>query len=91
MRETALFVGWDRTHPGREIGAIDTYHEWIELLRRLEVEGEIEGFQTVLLQPHGGELDGFTLVSGEPEKLAALPVREDVHRLEARLGASTRS
>ena len=28
--------------------------------------------ETILLSPHGGELDGFTLVYADPLKLAAL-------------------
>lgn len=84
MTETVLFIGWGMTHPGREQLARKTYEEFIEILRALKSEGEIEGFETILLAPHAGELDGFTLVYGAPEKLAALPMREDVHRLRLR-------
>lgn len=84
MSDTALFVGWGSTHPGREQFARKHFEEWIEILERLKAEGEIERFETVLLAPHGGELDGFTLVYAPPEKLAALPLRPDVHRLQAR-------
>lgn len=84
MGDTALFVGWGGTHPGREHFAQKTFAEFVEILEELKAEGEIERFETVLLAPHGGELDGFTLVYGEPEKLAALPMREDLHRLRSR-------
>ena len=84
MGDTALFVGWGGTHPGREELARKTFAEFVEILNRLKAEGEIERFETVLLAPHGGELDGFTIVYGKPEKLAALPMREDLHRLRMR-------
>lgn len=84
MKETALFVGWGHVHPGREKIALEGYHAWMEILAELKREGEIDDFQTVLLGPHGGELDGFTLIYGEPVKLAALPMREDLHRLRVR-------
>jgi hypothetical protein len=84
MSETAVFVGWGGTHPGREELARKTFAEFVEILEELKAEGEIEGFETVLLAPHGGELDGFTLVHGEPEKLIALPLRADLHRLQMR-------
>jgi hypothetical protein len=80
----ALFVGWGGTYPGRERFALAHFAEWTEFLKRLEAEGEIERFETVVLAPHGGELDGFTLVYGTPEKLAALPIREDLRRLRTR-------
>ena len=39
MRETALFVGWGRTHPGREIAALETFHEWTGILEQLSGQG----------------------------------------------------
>lgn len=84
MSDTAWFVGWGGTYPGREKSALKHDAEWIEILTQLKAEGEIERFETVLLGPHGGELDGFTLVYGSPDKLAALPMREDLHRLQTR-------
>ena len=84
MRDFALFVGWGGTHPGRETVALEHEAEWQEILRRAKAEGEIEHFETVLLGPHGGELDGFTLVYGTPEKLFALQLREDVLALRTR-------
>lgn len=84
MRDLALFVGWGGTYPGREPFALQHFAEWEEILTRAKAEGEIEGFETVLLGPHGGELDGFTLVYGTPEKLFALQMREDIVALRAR-------
>jgi hypothetical protein len=84
MRDTAMFIGWGGTHPGREELAQKTFAEFVDVLKELQAAGEIERFETVLLAPHGGELDGFTLIYGEPAKLAALPMREDLHRLRLR-------
>lgn len=84
MTETVLFVGWGMTHPGREQLARKTYAEFIEILGTLKAEREIDGFETFMLAPHAGELDGFTLIYGTPEKLAELPMREDLHRLRMR-------
>ena len=36
---------------------------------KLQERGEIESFEAVLLEPHGGELGGFLLLRGEAEKL----------------------
>jgi hypothetical protein len=84
MRDFALFVGWGGTHPGREPFALKHEAEWQEILTRAKAEGQIDDFETVLLAPHGGELDGFTLVYGTPEKLAALQMRDDLVALRTR-------
>ena len=86
MSETALFIGWGGVHPGRERIALDGYHEWLEILEDLKAKGEIEDFVNVVLGPHGGELDGFTLVFGEQVKLLQISQREDVHRLQLMAG-----
>lgn len=84
MSDTALFVGWGDTHPGREAFAHKHFAEFTEILEGLEAAGEIESFETVLLDPHGGDLDGFTLVRAAPEKLVELWLRDDLNRLAAR-------
>lgn len=84
MRDTALFVGWGKTHPGRESFALKHEAEWKEILIKLKADGEIEDYETILLGPHGGELDGFTLVYGTPEKLALLPMRKELEVLRTK-------
>ncbi|MGE5691832.1 MAG: hypothetical protein ACM33B_14860 [Pseudomonadota bacterium] len=84
MVDTALFVGWGKTYPGREPFALKHYEEFIGILEKLKAEGLIERFEPVLLAPHGGDLDGFVLVYGEPDKLVVLRQREDLHDLQLR-------
>ncbi len=84
MKETALFVGWGGTFPGREHSGLETYREWTEILEGLKATGEIEDFMTVLLSPHGGELNGFTLVFADTPKLFELMASEDGERLRRR-------
>lgn len=82
MGDTALFIGWGSTHPGREPTARRHFAQWVEILERLKAAGEIEGYEHVLLAPHGGELDGFTLVHGTPEHLARIQARDDLRTLQ---------
>ena len=84
MRDFALFVGWGGTHPGREPFAMKHFAEWQEILVRQKEEGVIEDFEHVLLAPHGGELDGFTLVYGDPQRLWALTMEEELVSLRTR-------
>jgi hypothetical protein len=87
MTDTALFIGWGRTIPGREHHALKLYEETIELLDAAVKAGEIDGYEPVLLEPHGGELEGFILVKGSVEKLAAFQAREDAERLRIEASA----
>ena len=84
MQETATFVGWGARLPGRELSAIQTFKEFTELLEDLKQTREIEDYLPVVLGPHGGELEGFVLIFAEPEKIAKIVKREDVHKLQLR-------
>ena len=50
----------------------------------LQGGGEIESFEAVLLEPHGGDLGGFFLVRGEREALARVRTSEDFGRVIVR-------
>jgi hypothetical protein len=39
---------------------------------KLKQRGEIESYEVVLLEPHGGDLGGFALIRGTPAKLNRL-------------------
>jgi len=81
MTDTALFIGWGNTHPGREHQARKLFDETVAVFAELKQHGEIDRFEPVLLAPHGGELYGFFLVYGVPEKLLAMQMREEIIRL----------
>jgi hypothetical protein len=72
MKKGALFVGWGAIIPGREKSASRVLGEAMEYLQRLKEEGVIDSIDVVLLEPHGGELEGFVLIRGEHDCLAKL-------------------
>jgi hypothetical protein len=84
MADAALFIGWGPAVRGRERQALTVFGEAVEFYRQLQQAGEIESFEPVFLEPHGGDLAGFFLLRGEREKLARLRVRDDFTRLVAR-------
>jgi hypothetical protein len=86
MADAALFVGWGNTVRGRERTALKVFADAIQFYGGLQQSGEIESMEPIFLEPHGGDLAGFFLVRGDSEKLAALRVREDFVRLNARAG-----
>ena len=69
---------------GRERQALTVFGEAVGFWTQRQQQGEVETFDTVFLEPHGGDLLGFFLIRGEREALAALRVRDDVVRLNLR-------
>jgi hypothetical protein len=84
MADSGLFIGFGATVRGRERQAIKVFNESFEYYSRLQQEGEIESFEPVLLEPHGGELGGYFLLRGDKDKLARIRGSEEFERLTAR-------
>jgi len=84
MADSGLFVGFGIPVRGRERQSIKVFNEAFEYYSRLQAEGEIESFEPVLLEPHGGELGGFFLLRGDKEKLARIRSSEEFERITAR-------
>ena len=72
MAQGALFVGWGEVVRGRENISLQVFNEFIEYLTDLQQRGEIDGFEPVALEPHGGDLQGFALIRGDRERLNQL-------------------
>jgi len=56
-----------------------------------EQGGRIESHETVFLSPHGGDLEGFTLVRGSDAQIAALRTEDEFERLIARAALVVRN
>jgi hypothetical protein len=84
MADSGLFVGFGIPVRGRERQAIAVFNEAFEYYTRLQQEGEIESFEPVLFEPHGGELGGFFLLRGDMDKLARVRGTEEFERLTVR-------
>jgi hypothetical protein len=91
MADAGLFIGWGSAVYGREEKGIQVFNEAIEYFGGLQQAGEIEGFETVFLEPHGGDLGGFFLLRGEREKLARIRVSDELNRLVTRAGQIVQS
>lgn len=84
MADNALFVGWGAPVRGREQKGLDVFNEAIAFYSRLQEQGEIESFEVVLLDPHGGDLAGYVLVRGEQAKLSALAASDEFTKINTR-------
>ena len=72
MSSNVVFFAWNRSIPGRERLSAEHFPQFVQYLTGLQQKGAIQSFDTVFLDPHGGDLNGFFLIRGEPGKLDAL-------------------
>jgi hypothetical protein len=84
MADSGLFIGFGSSVRGRERQALTVPGEALEYFSRLQQEGQIESFEPVSLEPHGGDLDGFILLRGDQDKLARIRGSDEFQRLIAR-------
>jgi hypothetical protein len=80
MADAALFIGWGQVVRGREKRALQVFNESVEYWGGLHGDGKIEDFEVALLEPHGGDLQGFALLRGSEEQIAALRADEEFAR-----------
>ena len=83
MADRMLFIGWGKTIAGREERALEVFNEAIGFYGRCQQEGRIESFDVILLEPHGGGLQGYAELHGSAGQLSALREAEDFQRLLA--------
>lgn len=72
MASNIILFGWNRSIPGREKVSAQHFEEFVKYLASLAQKSTIHGFETVFLDIHGGDLNGFFLIKGELSKLDAL-------------------
>jgi hypothetical protein len=84
MADFGLFIGFGFPVRGRERQAVKVFNEAMEYYARLQQQGEIESFESVFLEAHGGDLGGFTLVRGDRDKLASIRTSDEFARLSLR-------
>ena len=91
MADFGLFIGWGAARPGREAAASKVFAEALAYWPALQAAGEIETFETVILGYHGGDLGGFFLLRGDPERLGRLSMSPEFQRLTNRASAVAES
>jgi hypothetical protein len=64
MADAGLLIGWGDLVRGREAKGLEVFNETLAYFGRLQQDGEIESFDTAILEPHGGDLGGFILLRG---------------------------
>ncbi len=72
MSTNVIFFAWDHSIPGRESLSAQHFQEFVQYLGGLQQAGTIQSFDAVLLDSHGGDLNGFFLIRGESGQLDGL-------------------
>ncbi|HEU4785099.1 MAG TPA: hypothetical protein VFS83_17310, partial [Ktedonobacterales bacterium] len=84
MANAALFIGYGPVVAGRAQQALQVFGEAVQYYGRLQQQGQIESFEPVFLEPHGGDLSGFILLRGDRDKLNSARYSEEFLRLTNR-------
>jgi hypothetical protein len=91
MADYGLFIGWSFPARGREKRSLEVFNEALAYYGNLQQQGQIESFEVVILEPHGGDLGGFALLRGSRDKIALLRVSDEFQRLTTRAALSVDS
>ena len=62
MADRVLFIAWGENVHGREERGLEIFNEAMGILGRMQQEGRIEKFDVALLDPNGGDLEGYVAV-----------------------------
>lgn len=68
MINTIVYT-WKRSLPGREHLSARHFDEFVNYLSGLQKDGQIQSFETVLLDPNGSGVNGFFMIRGEDARL----------------------
>ena len=77
MGDSVIFFGWNRIIPGREKVSTELFQEFLGYLGGLQGSGAIDSFMPVFLSAHGGDLNGFWLITGDQAQLNELTATEE--------------
>ena len=73
----AIVMGWNRAVPGREKQAMELFQSSMAYWEKKKSAGDINSFEAILMNAHGGDMNGFFLIKGDPAKLDKLTHEKD--------------
>lgn len=72
MGPNVLVFAWNRSLPGRESLSAQHFQDFMQYLSDEQSKGQIDSFEPVLLEAHGGSVNGWVLIRGDSGKLSDL-------------------
>ena len=91
MADSAMFIRWGETAPGRERQAVGLFGESLKFLTTLVTQGRVASVEPFFLQPNGGDLEGFWIVRGERDELNKIRGEDGFQKLQIRAQAVVRN
>jgi hypothetical protein len=88
MANHGVMFGWNRPVIGREAMAGELFQESMNYWSQQVEKGVIESVEPILMEPHGGDLNGFFLVRGDLDKINAMLETEEHKKLIMRVDHS---
>ena len=82
----ALIIGWNKAVVGREAQAQELFQSSLAFWGKQAKQGNIESFEPVFFQSHGGDMNGFIFIKGDPQKLDAIQHTDDYINLVLQAG-----
>ena len=79
MADRVLFISWGTPVPGREERGLEVFNDAMGICGRMQQDGRIEKFDVVLFQPNG-DLNGYIVLHGSAEQIAAVHEDEEFQR-----------
>jgi hypothetical protein len=79
--DSVLFIGWNRAIHGREREALEAFSSSMAFWSKQVASGKVSAFEPIMLDHHGGDMNGFMLVRGQHANLAALADSDEFREL----------
>jgi len=72
VQTNLVMFGWNRAIPGREGMAAELFAHTIGFFEKLKSTNNLESYEPVFLNRHGGDLNGFFLLKGSHVQIDTL-------------------
>ena len=86
VQSNVLVFGWNLAVPGREGLAGELFAHTMGFFEKQKSTGKLESFQPVFLASHGGDLNGFFLITGTHAQLDTLETSDEFVDIVMRAG-----
>jgi hypothetical protein len=84
MAYDVVLIGWNRAVAGRERDAVELFGTAVNFYESQKKAGTISAHEHFFLDPHGGDLNGFTVLRGERNKLSTMLNSDEWHTISAK-------
>jgi hypothetical protein len=86
IETNAYLFGWNRPISGRENVAGELFQSTVAYFDKLQKNGKLEGYETVFLAQHGGDLNGFFYLRGTHQNLQWVAQDDEFVDIQLRAG-----